>query len=184
MTEPHTQSTGIEDLVERLRARVEERKRAGEYPEGLEDQLEEHFRRIVFHRVKAETNHLQEDVDAIDAHMDFRLKEVPVSSDLPGGDRLHRALNNAITRHTQPMSEQLQGFAEAVRVAIRALGMAVQDPASHVHGDLLGHLDAVLERLDNYERGPVTDELAIADLRRRVEALERAEAAREVTSPR
>ena len=43
----HRPST--EELLAQLRARVEERRRRGDYPPGLEQDLESHFRRIVAH---------------------------------------------------------------------------------------------------------------------------------------
>jgi SAM-dependent methyltransferase len=171
--------TPIDDLIARLRERVNERRESGDYPEGLEEQLEEHFHRIVFHRMKSQVDQLQADVDAIDSHMDFSLSGVGHDSGMPGGEMLHKALNKAMVRYTDAMQNQLREYAEAIRRAIRTLAAAIQDPNTHTHGDLIGHLDAILERLNSYERAPGSGEEAVGDLRRRVEALERAEAARD-----
>src|SRR5207247_239174 len=53
-----------------------------------------------------------------------------------------------------------------------ALADAVASPHSHVHPDLLDQVDALLDRLATYERAPAADPV-VADLRRRVEQLER-----------
>ncbi len=177
--EPQEPEHGIDDLLTKLRARVAERRESGQYPSDLEERLEEHFRRIVYHRSKPDVAQLHSDVDALDSHMDFSPRAVAFDSQLPGGERIHKAINSAVTRHTQDMRDQLQEFAEAIRRATRTLSSAVQNPNSHVHGDLIGHLDAVLERLDTYERAPVDPNLQVADLRRRVEELERAEQKRD-----
>ena len=178
MAEEHTEH-GIDDLLERLRARVAERRESGEYPEDLEERLEEHFRRIVYHRSKPDVDQLIADVEALDSHMDMARPDIPVDSSIPGGERIHKAINGAVVRHTQVIHDQMQEFADAVRRAIRTLSASVQNPNSHVHGDLIGHLDAVLERLATYERAPVEPNLQLADLRRRLEILERAEAKRD-----
>lgn len=172
-------STAIDDLITRLRSRVEERRQNGEYPEGLEDELEAHFRRIVFHRNKAQVDQLQADVDSLDSHMKFTVGIAQADSDVPGGELIHRAMNKAVARTSQNILDQVEELAIAVRRAIRTLATTVQDPTSHVHSDLIGQLDAVLERLSSYERSPVDSAAAVGDLRRRVEQLERAEAARQ-----
>lgn len=181
MSEAAPESTphGIDDLLERLRKRVEERRANGDYPAELEEQLEDHFRRIVLHRQKADTAQLQADIDAIDSHMDFTQQDMGVDSNFPGGEIMHKAFSKALHRHTAQLHQQLQEFAEAVRRAMQSLANATQDPNSHTHGDLIGHLDAVLERLASYERAPVDSTAALGDLRRRVEELERAEARRD-----
>jgi 2-polyprenyl-3-methyl-5-hydroxy-6-metoxy-1,4-benzoquinol methylase len=170
-----TSSTAIDDLITRLRTRVEERRANGEYPDGLEDELEAHFRRIVFHRSNAEVSQLQADVDSLDSHMVFTIGTVATDSDIPGGEILHKAMNKAVARTSQTIVDQVQELAIAVRRAIRTLAVAVQDPNTHVHADLIGHIDALAERLNSYERAPVDSDAAVGDLRRRLEALERAE---------
>jgi O-antigen chain-terminating methyltransferase len=172
-------STAIDDLVARLKSRVEERRAAGEYPDGLEEELERHFHRIVFHRTNPQIDKLQADIDALDSHMQFTLENVGVDSDIPGGELIHKALTKALARTHNAMTEQVQTFAEAVRRALITLAATVQDPTSHVHSDLVGHLDAVLERLNSYEQAPVESEATMGDLRRRIEALEKAEATRQ-----
>ncbi|MGH9005885.1 MAG: hypothetical protein ACRDYV_22390, partial [Acidimicrobiia bacterium] len=42
----------VDALVAELRAKVEERRRAGQYPPGLEDDLAAHFRRLLARRLE------------------------------------------------------------------------------------------------------------------------------------
>ena len=169
--------TGIDDLISRLKERVEERRAAGDYPDDLEKKLEEHFHRIVFHRTKTQVDLLQADVESLDSHMNFEVK-VTSESDVPGGAMIHKAVNRAVARYMDVMTVHMQEFAEANRRVVRTLSRAIQDPNSHTHGDLIGHIDAIIERLNSYERAPEGSDAAIGDLRRRIEELEKAEAAR------
>lgn len=171
--------TSIDDLIQRLKARVEERRAAGEYPEGLESELEEHFNRIVFHRHKSKLDQLEADVTSLDSHMLFTADSVELDTSIPGGAIVQKALNRALAQTHAEMTKQVHEFAIAVRRVIRTIAQTVQDPSTHVHGDLLGQMDAMLERLNAWERSPANNEAAIGDLRRRVEELERAEAARQ-----
>src|SRR5580765_6647448 len=97
--------TGIDDLLERLRERVAERRESGQYPEDLEERLEEHFRRIVYHRSKPDVSQLISDIDALDSHMDFSPRPVPMDSSVPGGEIIHKAVNSVIARHTQSIAD-------------------------------------------------------------------------------
>jgi SAM-dependent methyltransferase len=169
---------GIDDLIERLRSRVAERRDSGQYPEGLEDELEQHFKRIVFHRTEPELDRVKADIQSLDSHMDFSSKPEQLESGLPGGAAMHKAVGKLVARHNQQLQVQVYEFAVAVRRAFHALGDAIQDPTTHTHGDLVGHVDAVLERLASYERSPGDSGEAVADLRRRIEELEKAEANR------
>ncbi len=169
----------VTDLLERLRAKVEERRRAGQYAEDLEESMDEHFRRIVHHRAGvATTEILESDINSLDSHATFSRARMPVASSIPGGSVLHRAINKALARQSSGILQQVQEFADATRRAIRSLGDAVVDPSTHTHGDLLGQIEAIVERLDSYERSPSSDKVALGDLRRRVEELEKAQQAR------
>lgn len=141
----------VDDLIERLHERVEERRAAGDYPDGLEEDLDQHFRRIAFHRTKADTTALDEAVAKLDASMDFSPRAIEIESSFPGGEMFHRALDKAMARQRQAMLEQMSEFAEVVRETVHVLADAVKNPQSHVHGDLVGRLDVILERLDRLE---------------------------------
>src|SRR5687768_12129162 len=108
--EADEQYTGIEDLIDRLRARVAERREAGDYPDGLEQELEQHFRRIVFHRTQPDVDQLKADVNALDSHMNFSRANMPIDSDMPGGEIIHRAVNKALARNSEGILQQVQEF--------------------------------------------------------------------------
>jgi hypothetical protein len=58
--------SAIDPLIEELRARVAERREAGFYPEGLEEQLDAHFKRIVAHRRAADMSSLRSSLDILE----------------------------------------------------------------------------------------------------------------------
>src|SRR5205807_4504838 len=167
-----------DELIARLRQKVEERREAGEYPAGLEDDLNAHFRRIATQRswdldaVRASLMHL-------DSTMTFSRARIPTDSNLPGGAAMHRAIGKAVSRQTQGIIEQVSAFADAVRDALQALLGAMEFPSTHVHTDLVGQIDAVIERLSAYERAGI-ETVPAAELARRVEELEALEARRHI----
>jgi len=165
----------VDALVEQLRARVQERRQAGAYPAGLEQDLEAHFRRIAAHRVVPNVDAVRQAMERLDVKMGFGLDRIRFDSNLPGGDRLHRAMGRVQARQTAGVLQQVQEFADGVRDVLTAMVASLEDPNGHVHADLVGQIDAVLERVTSYERGPADSAAAVGDLRRRVEELEAAE---------
>lgn len=165
----------VDHLVQELRVRVAERRSSGYYPEGLEYDLESHFRRVAAHRVHSDIEGLRAALHVLDVRGGFSPERISIETSVPGGTAMHRAVSKVVSRQTQGILEQIQEFGDAVREALAKVADLLDDPNGHVHADLVGQLDAVFERLASYERGPVDSEAAVADLRRRVEALETAE---------
>lgn len=174
-----TTHSAIDPLIEELRSRVAQRREAGFYPEGLEEELDAHFRRIVAHRrVSSDLSSLRRSLEALEVRGSFSPDRIPLATSVPGGERIHRTVSRVVARQTQGILEQVQEFADVVRQALGKVADALDDPYGHVHTDLVGQLDALWERLASWERGPVDSAAAVADLRRRVEGLEAAEQGR------
>lgn len=162
----------IDDVVARLRAMVDERRRRGEYPEGLEHDLDQHFRRIVAYRTSTEVGDLEAQLAELDRRARFTVQRIELGSRAPGGEKIHRLVARVVGRQTEGVLAQLREFSDGVRDVLRTIAAVAQSPHGHVHSDLVGQLDAILERLAAYERGPVDSPAVVADLRRRVEELE------------
>jgi hypothetical protein len=79
-----------------------------------------------------------------------------------------------VARQTAGVRDQVQEYADGVRDVLVGIVAALEDPEGHVHADLVGQLDAVLERLTAAERRAVAAEAALAALAGRVEAMEAA----------
>jgi SAM-dependent methyltransferase len=170
----------VDDLVARLRERVEERRAAGAYPPDLERDLDSHFERIATHRPDPyDFEALRRKMGALDASMAFDAGRIPIDSDVPGGEIVHRAVAKVVRRQTQSVIEQVQQFADQVRAVLQELIVAVQHPSSHTHPDVLGQIDSIFERLIAYERTPTDSVLGLAELRRRIDAIQAEHTARE-----
>lgn len=171
MSEQPSASPDLDDVVARLRARVAARRRSGAYPAGLEEGLEDHFRRIVAHRATPDFTGVRARMAALDERARFSAGQIHAQSQVPGGQALHRAVGKLVARQTQGILDQVQRYADGVREALDGVAASLEDPV-HVHADLVEQLDAVLERLAAAERRAVRAEAALAALAGRVEQLE------------
>jgi SAM-dependent methyltransferase len=169
---PSSSQPTTDALIEELRERVAERRRSGFYPEGIEEELDAHFQRIVAHRRGVDAERVRDSLQELDARSRFSRRRIPTGSNLIGGAAAHRAVGLVTARQTSGVLEQVQDFADGVRKTLRLIVDALESPGEHLHTDLLAQLDAVWERLAAWERGPVDSAAAVGDLRRRVEALE------------
>ena len=175
---PSTPPPELDALIDEIRRRVADRRRSGFYPEGLEDDLDAHFRRIVTHRRGAATEAVRESLLDLDAQSHFSPDRIPTETRVPGGDTVHRIVGKLTARQTQGALQQVQEFSDALRSSLRLIVEALEEPGDHQHAELAAQLDAVWERLAAWERGPVDSAAALGDLRRRVEALEASDQAR------
>jgi hypothetical protein len=141
---PEEQAPDVEALVAQLRARVDERRRQGAYPPGLEHRLSGEARLLLSRRV-----HSPRPFDV--AGPLARLGDVlPLSrSDPgPGAQRLVAAL---VERQTQGVLEQIQTFAEPVSQVLTALATAVEELSAEIR-TLRPALHSVIERQAVEER--------------------------------
>lgn len=171
MAEEPGASPDLDEVVARLRAKVEERRRSGAYPPGLEQGLEDHFRRIVAHRATPDFTDLHARIAALDERARFDAGLIHAQSQTPGGQALHKVVAKVVARQTQGVLDQVQRYAEGVRDVLAGVAAALEDPV-HVHADRVEQLDAVLERLAAAERRAVVAEATVAALASRVEQLE------------
>lgn len=173
----------VDALVERLRETVEERRREGRYPAGLEEDLDAHFRRLAVHRTEPDLSALEAVLAGLAGLPGLSLDRIPASSEVPGGAALHRALARVTARQIQGVLEQVGEQLSALHGAVRELAAALRLPDTHIHPDLVGQVDVVQERLSALERQPVGSPAGLAELGRRLEALEAAEARRRFHPP-
>jgi SAM-dependent methyltransferase len=164
------QTPVVSDLLERLRARVEERRAAGAYPPGLEHDLDVHFRHIVEHRPVRNLDALHRAMATFEEGLRFDAGLIPTGSRVPGGQVLHQAAAKLVTRQTDWIVQQLREFAESVRVMLWTMIATLDDP-THVHAELTAQIDAILDRLAYYERSPA-DAPMLGSIVRRLEGAE------------
>ena len=176
------QKPDVDALVVRLKERVEQRRRDGTYPPELEAEMDAHFRRIVAHRpAPYDYGAIRARLSELDQAMGFSPAHIAYESGLPGGTALHRAVGKAVSRQTAGILEQMHRFAEAVREVLREMVVVHEHPNAHVHAELLGQVDALMERFAELDRAPTESVAGMAEIRRRLERLEASEAARQFT---
>ena len=145
----------VDALVAELRTRVQERQRSGAYPPGLEEELAGHARRLVGHRVERPEVDLQDRLRAVQQALPLQSSRIPVESEVPGGQAVHRAVARLVGRQTSGVLQQVQGFALPVGEALEAIVTVLEDLAREVRVEMAQHLDAIHERQAAQERAAV-----------------------------
>src|SRR5688500_14722776 len=141
------EAPGIDELVAQLRDRVEARRRSGSYPATLEEEMTAHFRRILHQRRGAQPlPDVQEAVRAAGQALPLQASRIAVTSGLPGGEMVHKAVAKLVSRQTQGVVQQVQAYAQPVQAALEALALAVSELSRTVQADVAQSLDAIYER--------------------------------------
>src|SRR5258708_9891150 len=145
----------VDALTERLKAVVEDRRRAGEYPADLEWQLDDHFRRITARA--ADMGDVQRLLEDVRLASEMGRHRIEYTSGVPGGQQIHKAIGKVVGRQTEGALNQVNDFARAVLMLLQAI---VESRPVHetVLPDITARLDSVLDRMADYERmSPGTD---------------------------
>jgi SAM-dependent methyltransferase len=139
----------LDDLVSELRARVEARRASGFYPEGLEEEMTEHFQRILTQRRSPRRlPDIRRAVQESGRALPLAAERIGDDSGMPGGQLVHKAVARLVGRQTQGIIEQVQRFAQPVQEALDALVGAIDDLAA----DVAQSLDSLYERQAAQER--------------------------------
>jgi 2-polyprenyl-3-methyl-5-hydroxy-6-metoxy-1,4-benzoquinol methylase len=144
----------LERLLVTLRERIEQRRAAGEYPPGLEADLEQHFERLATVRPPSATFALAELEQACGAlgPVQFRQEAIPLESRLPGGSALHRAVAKTVGRQIRGVLEQVQRQSDDIVRAIDALAGATTVLADAYDTQVLQQLDDLQDELAQERR--------------------------------
>jgi hypothetical protein len=142
-----------DELGRKIAGIVAARREAGEYPDDLEAQLDEHFRRVAGLPGGPAVGDLLASTRALRDRPPFHVP-APAESNKLGGAAVHRAVGVAIRGHMSDLVDQLNAFSEAVRDAITAMAdtISVSGPRQ-VHGQLeamdarLAEMQRTLNRL-------------------------------------
>ena len=143
----------IDDVVARLRARVESRRAAGDYPLELEQEMSAHFQRILhLRREPRPLPDLRRPLEMAAEALPLRADRIPIDSELPGGQALHKLVARLVSRQTQGALQQVQTFAQPVYEALELLALAVEELERAIRVDVGQSLDALYERQSFQER--------------------------------
>ena len=132
----------VDALVAQLQAKVEERRRAGFYPPGLEDDLTTHARRMLHHHTRTPPEpdlraHLRE----VEAALPFDAGRIPAVSGVPGGELIHKSVAKIVSRQTSGALAEVESFARPVRDALVAIVDTLEGLMESVRADLDGLYD-------------------------------------------
>ena len=144
-----SEAPDVDALVAQLQAKVEERRRAGFYPPGLEEDLTVHTRRMLHHHTRTRTDpDLRGHLRQVEASLPFDAGRIPAASGMPGGELIHKGVAKVVSRQTQGALAEVEGFARPVRDALAAIVDALENLAESVRTDV----DALYERQAAQER--------------------------------
>jgi O-antigen chain-terminating methyltransferase len=172
MTDVDPPGDSIDDLLDKLRQKVADRKANGLYPADFEAQLDAHFERIAVHRVPTyEFGVIRERLQRLQALAHFSPANIEYKTRIPGGSLVHRLVGKLVSRQTSGLLEQFQRHANALNDFAGELTDAIQHPKIHEHAELAGEIHMLLDRMAEYERA-ASGEASVAGLQARVEAIE------------
>ena len=142
-----SEAPDVDALVAQLQVKVEERRRSGFYPPGLEEDMALHTRRMVQHHTRPEPD-LRAPIARVEAALPFDAGRIPAVSGVPGGELIHKTVAKITTRQTQGALAEVEAFARPVRDAL----VAIVDTLEEFMESVRGEIDALYERQAVQER--------------------------------
>lgn len=160
----------VDQIVVTLKERVAARRAGGDYPIGLEQQLESEFQGMMraIDRHEIDTEQLGTLVQSvIVAAHEMRLGAA-TDSRVPGGSTAHQAAGRMVSRHITPLAESVRDLGVSIAEALTEMRRLLQAQSAADERQLLDVLSGVMDRL------AVIDHLIelTGDLERRVTQME------------
>ena len=146
----------LDEALERIRGRVEERREAGDYPPGLEQQLDRHYHHILkgFDAEVEAITALRLAVANLRAQSEFDLSRIDTWSRNPIKRFLHRVMGKLTIRQTRGVLDQYKRHSDALDEVLAGLLPIVESLAgSETEGggrersDLDKRLHTALDRI-------------------------------------
>ena len=146
-------SDANESIITELQKRVRERRAAGDYPLGLEAQLQEEFKNVLetTHRGHRSINHLESRMRMVRESITQVKGVAVVKSRIPGGSLFHRFIRRLIRRHVSQLANE-------TRIALKRIESVLQEFET-----LIKQQQSNDERLLNQTLSGVLDKLAVVD---------------------
>lgn len=153
-----------EEVIAELRRRVAERRAAGKYPPGLEQQLTAEFDAImsVVHRGGDSVDEISRSIEQLRREIEHVNGLIIPDSRIPGGGIYHRLVGRLVGRQTRGVATQVR---EALRTALATLELMrrqlqeqrdadsrVLNQVTHLTLDRLMMIDVLAEAVVELER--------------------------------
>ena len=152
-----TNANDLEEALERIRLRVEERREAGDYPPGLEQQLDRHYHHILkgFDAEVEAITALRLAVANLRAQSVFDLARVDTWSRNPVKRFLHRVMGKLTIRQTRGVLDQYKRHSDALDEVLASLvplveslaGSGTEGGGGSERSDLDKRLHTALDRI-------------------------------------
>ena len=142
-----------ESLITELQKRVRERRAAGDYPLGLETQLQEEFKNVLAttHRGHRSINHLESRMHMVRESITQIKGVAGVKSRIPAGSLFHRVIRILVRRHVSQLANE-------TRIAMKRIESVLEEFET-----LIKQQQSNDERLLNQTLSGVLDKLAVVD---------------------
>jgi hypothetical protein len=171
-TEVDVDRVDIDNLIATLQSRVADRRASGDYPPGLEQELESEFAVIMdaMHRDEVTTIELGRRVSAIEHTVQSVRGSADNTSRVPGGSTMHVAAGRLVSRHTNQLADSVRRLGADIAGALHEILRLFDAQRDADERQLTEVISSVLDRL------AVIDHLAdsVVDLERRMAAIESA----------
>jgi 2-polyprenyl-3-methyl-5-hydroxy-6-metoxy-1,4-benzoquinol methylase len=170
----HESATGravdLDTVISELKARIEERRVSGEYPDDLEATLDEHFDRLVGVRPRSSPALHDELQGALHdlSLVGFSRARIDPASRLPGGRLVHRTMSRAMSRQIDGVLSQVEQQSWLVTHAIALLGEIASTIGYEFDTKVLQQLDDLQVRLAEQVREVNRLEYQVAETRERL----------------
>ena len=160
----------VEQIVATLKERVAERRAQGDYPIGLEQQLQFEFQGMMraVDRHEIATGELETLVQLVIVAAHEMHLDAPSNSRVPGGSSVHQVAGRIVRRRITPLAESVRDLGVSVAEALTEVRRLLEAQSAADERQLLDVLSGVTDRL------AVIDHLVelTTDLERRVAHLE------------
>ena len=146
-------NSSADGLILELQKRVRERRAAGDYPLGLEAQLEEEFKNILetTHRGHRSINHLEVRMHMLRESISHIHGMGGVKSRIPAGSFFHRIIRRLVRRHISQLAKETREALSRVEFVLEEFETLIKQQQSQD------------ERLLNQTLSGVLDKLAVVD---------------------
>lgn len=158
----------LDAALARIRARIDERRRSGDYPIGLNDELTAQFERMAAAGHVAARERAASAIDRLRMGPQLSLERIPVTSRMPGGEAAHRTVKKVVGRQMVGLLQQVEEFRAETTGALESLLEAVSDVDGGGGPDTGVQMVGLLDRLAHVEQ--LTE--AVRDVEGRLHTLE------------
>jgi hypothetical protein len=150
LSDPDRSSSPPDDasrLADKVAAEVADGRSDGRFPDGIDDELDSHWRRVVGRPPDVPLDRVHRAFDHYVEGATFHVPAVPAGSSMPGGAAVHKVVSKTVSRHLGDLVLQLDGFSRSVQEMFASIIAVLDDVPAHTHTQLVGQLESMEGRM-------------------------------------